>query len=119
MLYINDYTNKSYYDLMISINEYNKSVEDKDKIYIIISKINNNDKFIKYIALKNYYYIYLETTDENICCELNNILTLPYKGEQRHSTQKYLLSIISNHDFCKKMTITKIFQHKKINDILI
>lgn len=100
--------NKSYYELINEVNHYNKI--NNRNIKIIISKINGNLKFVKYVFSKDYYYIYLETKDEEVCNQLKEILKLPYEGDQRHATNHYISRIIENEEYMKKLYVSHIFQ---------
>ena len=51
----NNCLNKTYYDLICEVQNYNKS--NNRNIKVIISKTNANLKFVKYISSKDYYYI--------------------------------------------------------------
>ena len=104
----NNCLNKTYYDLICEVQNYNKS--NNRNIKVIISKTNANLKFVKYISSKDYYYIYLETKDEEICNQLKEILKLPYDGDQRHATNHYISTIIENEEFMKKLYVSRIFQ---------
>jgi hypothetical protein len=102
MLKIDDLLNKSYYDF---INEIKNS-----NIKIVIAKINGNLKFVKYVYSNDYYYIYLNTKDEEITNQLKEILKLPYENERRYATNNYLLKMILQEDFMKKVYVSHIFQ---------
>ena len=104
MLLLDDFLHKSYYDLMIEIDSYNKT--HNKNIHIIVSKINNNIKFYKFIDMNDYYYINLYTDDIEICNELEKILELE---ERIYLTRKYFIYLISNVENCKKIFISKIF----------
>lgn len=106
----NHLLNKSYYDLINEVNQYNKN--NNRNIKIIISKINGNLKFVKYVVSKDYYYIYIETKDEEICNQLKEILKLPSDDDQRHSTNHYISRIIENEEYMKKLYVSHIFQKK-------
>lgn len=101
MIFINNFIDKSYYDLMIEIDKYNKIYNQN--IHIIVCKINNNIKFNKCIPLKNYYYINLYTMDDEICKELNKILELPYENERIYNTYLYFLDLLYNIENSKKI----------------
>ncbi len=105
---LNNFLNKSYYELLNEVNHYNKN--NNRNIQIIIVKLNNNLKFVKYIHSTNFYYIYLETKDEEICKQLQEILKLPYEGDQRHTTYQYISHITENEEYMKKLYVSKIFQ---------
>jgi hypothetical protein len=108
MVLFNHLLNKSYYELINEVNQYNKI--NNRNIKFIISKINGNLKFVKYISSKDYYYIYLETKDEEICNQLKEILKLPYESDQRQSTNHYISRIIENEEYMKKINVSHIFQ---------
>ncbi len=101
--------NMNYNDLLLTIEKYN--IENNENIKPIICKINNNKKFIKYIHSKNYYYIYLETKDEEICEKLNNILiNSNNEASQRHATNKYLLEeLLKNEKYFDKLYVSHFF----------
>lgn len=108
MFLIDNFLNKSYYDLMFEIKDYNTT--NNRNIHIVVAKINNNYKFIKYISSKDYYYVHLHTNDEIICNDLKKILDLPYENERRHTTYKYFLELISNSENSKKLYVSHMFQ---------
>ncbi len=108
MLFIEHFLNKSYYDLMFEVEEYNK-VNNRN-IHIVVAKINENSKFIKYIISKDYYYVHLHTNDEIICNDLKKILDLQYENERRHTTYKYFLELILNSENSKKLYVSHMFQ---------
>ncbi len=102
MLKIDDLLNKSYYDFINEIK--NKNIK------IVIAKINGNLKFVKYIHSNEYYYIYLNTKDEEIINQLKEILKLPHENERRYATNHYLSQMILQEDFMKKVYVSHIFQ---------
>jgi hypothetical protein len=105
MLKINELLNKSYYDFINEIkNDNNRNIK------IIIAKINANLKFVKYVYSNDYYYIYLDTKDEEICNQLKEILKLPHENDRRHTTNHYLSQMILQEDFMKKVHVSHIFQ---------
>lgn len=88
MFLIDNFINKSYYDLMFEVQDQNKS--NNCNIHIVVAKINENSKFIKYISSKDYYYyVHLHTNDKQICNGVKEMLDLPYEGDTRHATYKY------------------------------
>jgi hypothetical protein len=105
---MNDFINKSYYDLMIEIDKYNKI--HNQNIRIIVSKINNNINFDKYIQLKDYYYVNLYTNDNEISNILKKILELSLKDQHIYLTNIYFLDLIHNNENCKKVYISRIYQ---------
>ncbi len=110
MLEIESLLNKSYYDLMFTIDNYNKTYNRN--IHIVVAKINNNLKFVKYIYSKDYYYVHLHTNDTIISNQLKDILKLPYENDRRHATYKYFLELINDIENSKKLYILDIFQKK-------
>lgn len=109
MITLNNLLNISYNKLVSNINEYNKN--NNTNIRIVICKINDNKKFIKYIHSKNYYYVYLETKDTEICEKLDNILKNNInENTQRHLTNKYLLEeVLNNNNLCNNIFVSHIF----------
>ncbi len=104
MLKIDNLLNKSYYDFINEIKNNNRNIK------IVIAKINGNLKFVKYIYSNDYYYIYLNTKDEEIINQLKEILKLPYENERRYATNNYLSQMILQEDFMKKVYVSHIFQ---------
>ncbi len=108
MLPINTLINKSYYNVMIEINNYNKI--NMTNIHMIVSKINDNYKFVNYIHSKNFYYIYLHTNDIVISNQLKEILDLYDENNECNETKIYFMNLISDIENCKKLNVIHIFQ---------
>ncbi len=98
--------NKSYYEAMILCNMYNQN--HIRKVYLIIEKINENQKFVKHIDSPYFLYLHLQCEDEEVKRTLQEILELPYENERRHATADLIRTLLENTEITKKWIITHV-----------
>ena len=97
---------KSYYDAMILCDEYNQI--HTRKIYLIIEKMNENQKFVKHIDSPYFLYLHLQCEDEETVRTLQEILQLPYENDRRHATAAFIQSLLHHTEHTKRWIITHI-----------
>ncbi len=98
--------NKSYYEAMILCDMYNQN--HIQKVYLIIEKINENQKFVKHINSPYFLYLHLQCEDEEVKHTLQEILQLPHENERRHATADLIRTLLENTEESKKWVITRV-----------
>lgn len=108
MFTLHELIGKTFDEIKELFHEYNQNHDEK--IHFVISKINNNVKFVKHIHSKYIYYIHIQINDEEISSKFNDILLYPYENERRHHSATYFSEVIKNPENMKKCIVSSIYQ---------